>query len=517
MNTLIKSHNDKMNRLVNVSQARRSVELDFFAHASNKYRQFINSPSSYNPNEDESLLNKVKDYFIEEAQDPLEGVIAKQTKLNIDIKNLTQTQIKKDKKYIDNYFNRLENIIQLGGYLASAIQDVTPENLSTFIANYDNININGTNERVKDRNMFMLAGWSDLFNYFDDVKCIKDFYFTDSKKGEIIVFSQEIRFLIKGETFRKYLHKKPYIVDDFLADKNIKTGEDGKKYYCVYGEVDSTQLDNDDILYLYINDVPQAMNLGELFETAGVTQNSTLQPQYFLGGSFLDPNNPDDPNTDTSIKVPMYSVVNDQVKRFFVKPINTEAINQTPVYNAEVQSHIAGLFAVAGGNISVLSGYSNKRLGLDLPLGINESVTPELSRLYESLSPEGKASFVGNRYAFNKTGFDDRYISMIDAQKAYMMSTILQSNLDKKLPQKNIPGQPSIVRDVTTDKTQQGRDLIKALNDNGMPIPEFYANMLGITEWQAGMPVYYQKLPEQVNDLPTERTEDIKAFVEQYS
>ena len=106
----------------------------------------------------------------------------------------------------------------------------------------------------------------------------------------------------------------------------VKTGEDGKKYYCVYGEVDSTQLNNDDILYLYINDVPRAMNLGELFETAGITQNSTLQPQYFLGGSFLDPTNPDDPNTDTSIKVPMYSVVNDQVKRFFVKPINTEAI-----------------------------------------------------------------------------------------------------------------------------------------------------------------------------------------------
>jgi hypothetical protein len=106
---------------------------------------------------------------------------------------------------------------------------------------------------------------------------------------------------------------------------------------------------------------------------------------------------------------------------------------------------------------------------------------------------------------------------MIDAQKAYMMSTILQSNLDKKLPQKNIPGQPSIVRDITTDKTPQGRDLIKALNDNSMPIPEFYANMLGITKWEAGIPVYYQKLPEEVNDLPTERTEDIKAFVEQYS
>jgi hypothetical protein len=106
---------------------------------------------------------------------------------------------------------------------------------------------------------------------------------------------------------------------------------------------------------------------------------------------------------------------------------------------------------------------------------------------------------------------------MIDAQKAYMMSTILQSNLDKKLPQKNIPGQPSIVKDTTTDKTQQGRDLIKALNDNGMPIPEFYANMLGITEWQAGMPVYYQKLPEETTNIPTERTEEVNAFIEQYS
>ncbi len=116
---------------------------------------------------------------MQESQSPLEGVITKQTKLNIDIKNLTQTEIKKDKKYIDNYFNRLDNIIQLGGYLASAIQDVTPENLSTFIANYDNININGTNEGVKDRNMFMLAGGSDLFIYFVVVNCVKDFDFTD--------------------------------------------------------------------------------------------------------------------------------------------------------------------------------------------------------------------------------------------------------------------------------------------------------------------------------------------------
>ena len=50
-----------------------------------------------------------------------------------------------------------------------------------------------------------------------------------------------------------------------------------------------------------------------------------------------------------------------------------------------------------------------------------------------------------------------------------------------------------------------------------MPIPEFYANMLGITEWQAGMPVYYQKLPEEVSELPKEKTEEIETFVQQLS
>ena len=50
-----------------------------------------------------------------------------------------------------------------------------------------------------------------------------------------------------------------------------------------------------------------------------------------------------------------------------------------------------------------------------------------------------------------------------------------------------------------------------------MPIPEYYKNMLGIKEWQAGMPVYLQVLPEEIKDLPSERTKEIEAFVEQYS
>ena len=188
-----------------------------------------------------------------------------------------------------------------------------------------------------------------------------------------------------------------------------------------------------------------------------------------------------------------------------------------PSYKVEIQAHIAGLFSLAGGNISVLYGYSNKRLGVDLPVGINESVTPELEKLYNELSPEGKVNFVGNRYMYNKVSNSGRYLSLIDAQKAYIMSIILQSNLDKKLPQKNYANQPSIVKDVLNDSTKAGQDLIKALNDNDMPIPEFYRNMLGITQWQAGMPIYYQKLPEEVRDVPAEPNADMAELIAQYS
>ena len=47
MNKLLKSHNDKLNRLVNVSRTRRSNELDFFTDISNKYREFLNYPLEY--------------------------------------------------------------------------------------------------------------------------------------------------------------------------------------------------------------------------------------------------------------------------------------------------------------------------------------------------------------------------------------------------------------------------------------------------------------------------------------
>ena len=516
MNTLIQAHNNKMNRLVNVSSARRVNELDFFTECSIKYRKYLNAPLALNPNEGKKLSDVIKQDFIQQAQDQEFGVIVRSTRLATDIKNMSQQQIKEDKKYIDQFFSRLDKIQKLGGYLIVAVENMRPENLPAFISNYRNLNINGTNEESKDRNMFMLAAWSNLFDYFEDVQVEKGFTFRQTNNGEIAVLTQRIKFLITGETFRKYLHKKDYIVRDFLNQKNITFDEAGNGYYTIYGEVDSTQVDNGDLVSLYISDVPKGMDLSQTFENGGITQNSTLQPQFFLGGSVpsQDPNNPEQ---DTSIKIPMYQVKDNKVKRFFVKPINTVAINNTPAYNAEVNAHVAGLFSIASGNISVLSGYTNKRLGIDLPLGMNEVVTQELLAMYEMLSPEGKVGFVGNRYMFNTTGLDQKRISLVDAQKAFVMDLILDSNLDIKLVQNNVPGQPQMIKEILRDDTPQGRDLIQALNDNEMPIPEYYKNMLGITEWQTGMPVYLQKLPEQESELPAERNEQMTAFVEQYS
>ena len=469
MNSLIQSHNQKIARLAAVCSARRSIELDFFTEASNNYKSYIMGNVAFNPYENPSLTEMVKQDFISEAQNPESGIIRLQTRLNIEKKSLPPTEMKQYQKQIDQYFKRLDQIIELGGYLTAAIEPLFPDNLPIFIANYNNININGINERTRDRNMFMLAGWADLFNYFKDVDVEKSYYFTPSVNGEIVVFSQKILFKIGGETFRKYLHKKPYVIDDFMRDKNIERRDDGN-YYVISMEINSNQLKNSDILDVYLSDVPENMNLMEIFDNGGITQNGTLQPQYFLGGSIMEGD--DNVEQDTSIKIPMYKVADGKVKRYMVKPVDTEAINNTPAYNAEVTAHIAGLFARAGGNISVLYGYSNKRLGLDLPIGINEAVSPELEMLYNSLSPEGKAGYVGNRYMFNKAGTSGKYLSLIDAQKAYIMEIILQSNLDRKIPQKNYANQPSIVKEQLEDSTPQGRDLIEALNKYELAIPE---------------------------------------------
>ncbi len=136
-------------------------------------------------------------------------------------------------------------------------------------------------------------------------------------------------FKISGKTFEKYLHRKPYVIDDFLNNKNIIKGEDGSMYYSISMEINSNQLENGDLLDVYLSEVPQSMDLSETFENAGITRNATIQPQYFLGGSVMAED--DDTAQDTSIKIPMFSVVDNKIKRYLVTPINTEAINKNQV------------------------------------------------------------------------------------------------------------------------------------------------------------------------------------------
>ena len=207
MNEIIKAHNSKINRLINVSQVRRANELDFFTDASIKYRNYLNSPLALNPNESKSLQDVIVNTFLEQAQNQEEGVLVRQTRLATDIKNMSQEQIKEDKQYISTFFTRLTEIQQLGGYLIVAVEPVKPDNLPSFISSYDSLNINGTNEKTKDNNMLMLAAWAGLFDYFDDVKVEKNFTFRKTNNKEIAVLTQRISIQINGETFRKYLHK----------------------------------------------------------------------------------------------------------------------------------------------------------------------------------------------------------------------------------------------------------------------------------------------------------------------
>ena len=185
MNKLIQAHNEKMNRLVNVSSIRRVNELDFFTECSIRYQKYLNAPLALNPHEGKKLSDIIKQDFIQQAQDQEFGVILRSTRLATDIKNMSQQQVKEDKKYIDQYFSRLDQIQKLGGYLIVAVEELSVDKLPEFIANYRNVNINGTDEKSKDRNMFMLAAWANLFDYFADVKVEKGYTFRKTNNSEI--------------------------------------------------------------------------------------------------------------------------------------------------------------------------------------------------------------------------------------------------------------------------------------------------------------------------------------------
>ena len=514
--SLIEAHNNAINRLVDISQRRQAKDLDFVTRSSINYRDAQFSPFSANENEDEKLSVKVRDAFIDEAE-RVGGIIDAQTRLNSQLPNLSNPEIKALTKQKNDYFKRLQQIGDLGGYLNVATEEMHPNNLPDFLANWDQFNINGYNERDRDNNLFQASGWSNNFDYYDDVKVKKDFYFQPTQAGEKTVLTQDIYIDPLGKTFKDFLHKKPYIIDDFLGGKNLEQDNNGKYWYKVSGEVDSDSIENGNILNQFISEVPEGFKVGDAFEAAGLTRKGTLQPQYFLGGSPISSDD-ETPEEDAALKMPMYTVKGNQMGRSLVKFINTEAINANPAYKSEVNAHVAGMFANGGGNPGVLYGYANNRLGIDLPKGFFENVTPEEEALYQSLSPEEKTGYMGLREKFNKLNkTSDQKVGLINAQKAWFMQRELESNLDKKLPQPGVGNEPSMVKETLTEDTENGKEMIKFLNDNNMPIPEFYRIMLGIQEWQSGMPVFYQKLPEELKNLPKKMTPKLKELVKKYS
>ena len=514
--SLIEAHNNAINRLVDISQIRQSNDLDFITRSSINYRNAQFSPFSANENEDEKLSVKVKDAFIDEAE-RVGGVIDAQTRLNSQLPNLSNPEIKALNRYTNDYFKRLKQIGDIGGYLNVATEELHPNNLPDFISNWDNYNINGYNERERDTNLIQGSGWANDFDYYDDVKVEKDFYFQPTKTGEKTVLTQDVYIDPLGKTFKDFLHNKPYIIDDFLAGRNLEQDDNGKYWYKVSGEVDSDSIENGNILNQFISEVPEGFKVGDAFEAAGLTRKGTLQPQYFLGGSPISSDD-ETPEEDTALKMPMYTVKGNKMGRSLIKFINTEAINSNPAYKSEVNAHVVGMFANGGGNPGILYGYANNRLGIDLPKGFFENVTPEEEALYQSLSPEEKTGYMGLREKFNTlNNKSNQKVGLVNAQKAWFMQRELESSLDKKLPQPGVGNEPSIVKETLTEDTENGKEMIKFLNDNNMPIPEFYRIMLGIQEWQSGMPVFYQKLPEELKNLPKNPSPKQKEFVKKYS
>ena len=513
---LIEAHNNTINRLVDISRKRQAQDLDFITRSSINFRDAQFSPFSANENEDEKLSIKVRDAFINEAE-RVGGVIDAQTRLNSQLPNLSNSEIKALTQQKNDYFQRLKQIGEVGGYLSVATEELHPNNLSDFISNWDNYNINGYNEKDRDTNLIQGSGWANDFDYYDDVKVKKDFYFQPTKTGEKTVLTQDVYIDPLGKTFKDFLHNKPYIIDDFLANRNLEQDENGKSWYKVSGEVDSNSLENGNILNQFISEVPAGFKVGDAFEEAGVTRKGTLQPQYFLGGSPISSDD-ETPEEDTSLKMPMYTVKGNKMSKSLIKFINTEIINANPTYKSEVNAHVAGMFASGGGNPGILYGYANNRLGIDLPKGFFEHVTPEEEAFYQSLTPEEKTGYMGLREKFNTlSNTSNQKIGLVNAQKAWFMQRELENNLDRKLPQPGAGNEPSIVKETLTEDTENGRGMIKFLNDNNMPIPEFYRIMLGIQEWQTGMPVFYQKLPEELKNLPKNPSPKQKEFVKKYS
>ena len=177
--------------------------------------------------------------------------------------NLSQEQIKRYKQENQNYFQRLDKLEKTGGYLMVGVEPVNPDNLYDFLGNIDSFRFNGTNERQKDYSMWQSMAWANNFDNTPDVKVKKGFRFVNEEGGGAeSIFEQNVDVAIDSKWFKKYLHNKPYVMDDILAEKNVYRDEAGRAFYSIKGEVDSTQAESGDLLDLFISEAQPGMTSG---------------------------------------------------------------------------------------------------------------------------------------------------------------------------------------------------------------------------------------------------------------
>jgi hypothetical protein len=516
---IIEAAHQGQNRLINISKVRKSKELDFLTDLSYQYRNKITSPHATNENVDPKLTLQVVNDLTQEADN---SIIYYQTQLKHNAQNLSQPIIKEYNKRINEFYTKTDEIIKLGGYLDAAIEPMTGPNLPMTINNLSQINFNGKNEEERDNSMVSMNGWANNFDYTPDVKVHKGYDYKSEGGENKTYLTQAVDVDMFSPTWSKYFDGKPYIMRNVVDGKNmVLNQENGRRYYRFYSEIDNTLLADGDIFEMYTTEVPEGMKFGDAFENAGITQESTIQPQYFLGGEVRDPK-ATTPGADKFDEMDTFTVelgkagASDKLWKDKIRFIDAQAVLGNAALNSELSSEIEGLFAVGSGNPGVLYGYANNNLGIDLPVGFFESLTRSEKNYYNSLPGPQQAAYVGNRYKFN-TVDGKTPVSLVNSQKAWFREQLNNKALDAKLNSSSSNNEPSFEKIVLDDKTKNGRNMINFLNEKSMPIPSYYSDTLGIDRWQAGMPAYIQKIPEGFKTLPEKVEGKLAEMLAEYS
>jgi len=495
---LLQAHNTNQETLHSVSVLRKANISNLLMRLSLQYRSFVNGPNTDNPYEDPKLNEKIVKDKIRELEEP-GGILQMQTILKSNAQNMPQQEIKQMTQKIERYWKSLDEIEELGGALMVAVEDVLPKNLPIFIASLSKKNFNGVDEREMDLSVLMALAWGNCFDYTPDVKVDKSYYYDD--EGEKSVFTQTVAINMFSDIFQKHFKSQLYIMNDVRQGKNIMLIQN-TPHYIVKADVDSNQIKEDNFLSIYISESLSPFDVGTAWTNAGIEIEGNIQPQFFLGGSMPSGDEEEDANNlgDTFIEVIKGEEDDKVIQQNEMRFVNTEAINSNITYKGEKSGFLEGLFAVGSGNPGILYAYSTNNFKIDLPAGFFEPLTGREYATYNSVSPEVKAGWKGNRFKMSMIGTSSTPISMLDAQKAWFFFQLSENSLTRKLQEGfSYSNQPTFIKRYLTPN-EEDKLIIDHLNEFDMPIPEFYRVHLGIKEWQAGMIIYYQNIPMEIEE-----------------